>query len=202
LEANGFYLLYELAMNVLSNDHFSIFLDLSCHIMLHCCPKQQLPIDHVFSPIRYVLPQGYDYIVSNELLIAGMKRFILIGCFLFGNECFLDPPIAKDLDDMREKCRSALPSNERNGNTEQRVRPKSSITRTLSASKSSTCRPKLSKGSKSEKQLDEQQTLPKKKSSINGNKDRAVSTLDDLDEAEEDGIPLVEDEELDDEGMN
>jgi len=107
---------------------------------------------------------------------------------------------------MREQCRSALPSNERNcSNTEQRFRPKSSTTRILSASKSSTtstCRPKLSKGSKLEKQLVEQQTLPKKKSSINGNKDRAVSTLDDLDEAEEDGIPLVEDEELDDEGMN
>lgn len=71
LEANGFYLLYELAMNVLANDHFSSFLDLSCQVMLHCCPRQQLPIDTIFSPIRYTLPQGYDYIVSNELLSAG-----------------------------------------------------------------------------------------------------------------------------------
>jgi hypothetical protein len=72
LEANGFYLLYELTMNVLPNDSFCTFLDLSCQVMLHCCPKQQLPVDTVFSPIRYVLPQGYDYIVSNELLIASM----------------------------------------------------------------------------------------------------------------------------------
>lgn len=74
LEANGFYLLYELAMNVISNDHFSVFLDLSCQVMLHCCPKQQLPIDTIFSPIRYTLPQGYDYIVSNELLSAGRRK--------------------------------------------------------------------------------------------------------------------------------
>jgi hypothetical protein len=72
LEANGFYLLYELTMNVLPNDSFCTFLDLSCQVMLHCCPKQQLPVDTVFSPIRYTLPQGYDYIVSNELLIASM----------------------------------------------------------------------------------------------------------------------------------
>ena len=78
LEANGFYLLYELAMNVLPNDNFSIFLDLSCQVMLHCCPKQQLPIDTMFSPIRYVLPQNYDYIVSNELLIAGMNRKLVL----------------------------------------------------------------------------------------------------------------------------
>ena len=74
LEANGFYLLYELAMNVISNEHFSVFLDLSCQVMLHCCPKQQLPIDTIFSSIRYTLPQGYDYIVSNELLSAGKRK--------------------------------------------------------------------------------------------------------------------------------
>jgi hypothetical protein len=74
LEANGFYLLYELAMNVVSNEIFYPFLDLSCQIMLHCCPKQQLPIQTMFSPIRFVLPTGYDYIISNELLIAGRKR--------------------------------------------------------------------------------------------------------------------------------
>ncbi len=61
-------------MNVLSNENFCTFLDLSCQVMLHCCPKQQLPIDTIFSPIRYVLPQGYDYIVSNELLSAGRRR--------------------------------------------------------------------------------------------------------------------------------
>ncbi|CAF0810559.1 unnamed protein product [Rotaria sordida] len=189
LEANGFYLLYELAMNVLPNDNFCTFLDLSCQVMLHCCPKQQLPIDTIFSPVRYVLPQGYDYIVSNELLSA-------------------DPQIIKDLDDMREKCKSAVPSNERNSNSEQRIRPKSSMgsstTRASSASKSTTtttCRPKSSKGTKLDKKKVEQKTLSKKKSNTNGNKYRQVSGLDTngLDDVEETGIRLVEDEELDDE---
>ncbi|CAF2396050.1 unnamed protein product [Rotaria sp. Silwood2] len=189
LEANGFYLLYELAMNVLPNDNFCTFLDLSCQVMLHCCPKQQLPIDTIFSPVRYFLPHGYDYIVSNELLSA-------------------DPQIIKDLDDMREKCKSAVPSNERNSNTEQRVRPKSSMssstTRASSASKSTTttsCRPKSLKGTKLEKKKVEQKTLSKKKSNTNGNKYRQVSRLDTngIDDVEETGIRLVEDEELDDE---
>lgn len=78
LEANGFYLLFELAMNVLSNENFSTFLDLSCQVMLQCCPKQQLPIDTIFSPVRYTLPQGYDYIVSNELLSAGRWRRVRV----------------------------------------------------------------------------------------------------------------------------
>jgi hypothetical protein len=85
LEANGFYLLYELGMNVLSNDNFCTFLDLSCQVMLHCCPKQQLPIETIFSPVRYVLPQGYDYIVSNELLSSGIREF-----------CFRDKRFTKD----------------------------------------------------------------------------------------------------------
>lgn len=119
----------------------------------------------------------------------------------------LDPQIVKDLDDLREKCRSAVPTNERNGNAEQRVRPKSSMssstTRASSASKSSTSsssRPKSSKGTRVDKKLVEQQTVSKKKSNTNGNKHRQASTVDDhdLDEAEENGIRLVEDEELDD----
>lgn len=61
-------------MNVLTNDTFCTFLDLSCQVMLHCCPKQQLPIETLFSPVRYTLPQGYDYIVSNELLSAGKEK--------------------------------------------------------------------------------------------------------------------------------
>jgi hypothetical protein len=200
-------------MNVLPNDNFCTFLDLSSQVMLHCCPKQQLPIDTVFSPIRYVLPQGYDYIVSNELLIASMW-------FLYSNffkMICLDPQMVKDLDDLREKCKSALPTNERNSNAE-RVRPKSSMssstTRAPSASKSSTPqagRPKSSKGTRSEKQFVEQPTLAKKKTNANRNKhhhhhhlhNHQVPTLDDndLDEAEENGIRLVE-EELDDEGKN
>lgn len=191
LEANGFYLLYELGMNVLSNDTFCTFLDLSCQVMLHCCPKQQLPVENIFSPIRYVLPPGYDYIVSNELLSA-------------------DPQVIKDLDDMREKCKSALPTNDRNSNAEQRVRPKSSVssstTRASSASKPPNTiisRPKSSKGSKLDKKLVEQQSLSKKKSTTtNGTKHRNVTSIDDendLDESEENGIRLVDDEELDDE---
>ena len=74
-------------MNVLANENFAVFLDLSCQVMLHCCPKQQLPIDTIFSPVRYTLPQGYDYIVSNELLSAGewredvVKRWIAMDLF-------------------------------------------------------------------------------------------------------------------------
>jgi hypothetical protein len=122
---------------------------------------------------------------------------------------YLDPQIIKELDDMREKCKSAVSTNERNSNAEQRVRPKSSMssstTRASSTSKSSTvstCRPKSSKGTRLEKKLVEQQTLSKKKSHINGTKHRQISTIDDndLDEAEENGIRLVEDEELDDDG--
>jgi hypothetical protein len=193
-------------MNVLPNDSFSTFLELSCQVMIHCCPKQQLPIDTMFSPIRYVLPPGYDYIIANELLIAGMIKIVSRLFVLIYN---LDPQIIKDLDDMRERCKSALPSNDRNSNTEQRVRPKSSLssstTRASSTSKSSAtsvCRPKSSKGTRLEKKLVEQQTLSIKKSNRNGNKHRQVSTIDDndLDEAEETGIRLVEDEELDDDG--
>jgi hypothetical protein len=108
---------------------------------------------------------------------------------------------------MREKCKSAVPSNERNGNNEPRIRPKSSAgsstTRASSASRSSATslsRPKSSKGPRPEKKLVEPQTLSKKKTNTNGNKHRQISTLDDneLDEAEENGIRLVEDEELDD----
>jgi G3E family GTPase len=129
----------------------------------------------------------------------------------------LGPQMVKDLDDLREKCKSALPTNERNSNAEQRIRPKSSMssstTRASSASKSSAAqamRPKSSKGTRSEKKFVEPQTLPKKKSITNGNKHHhhhhhhhhQVSTMDDndLDEAEENGIRLVEEEELDDEG--
>jgi len=110
---------------------------------------------------------------------------------------------------MREKCKSAVPNNERNSNGEQRIRPKSSMssstTRASSASKSSAisaCRPKSSKGTRLEKKLAEQQTLSKKKWNINGTKRRQISTTDDndLDEAEENGIRLVEDEEIDDDG--
>jgi hypothetical protein len=110
---------------------------------------------------------------------------------------------------MRERCRSAVPPIERNSNTEQRIRPKSSMssstTRASSTTKSSTtssCRPKSSKGTRLEKKLVGQQTLSKKKSNTNGHKHRQVSTLheNELDEAEENGIRLVEDEELDDEG--
>lgn len=68
-------------MNILPNDSFCTFLDLSCQIMVTCCPKQQLPIDTVFSPVRYVLPQGYDYIVSNELLISGTNTIYVILLF-------------------------------------------------------------------------------------------------------------------------
>ncbi|UJR28214.1 hypothetical protein I4U23_009464 [Adineta vaga] len=178
LEANGFYLLHESALNVLQNDNFSTFLDLSCHIMLHCCPKQQLPIDNVFSPVRYVLPQGYEYVVANELFLAD-----------------LDPNLYKDFNDMREKSASALPPNEGNYSNEQRLRPKSSttsniITRVPSISKSSTVaasRPKSTKGTRSEKKSGESQGLTKKKSSLNENKDRQRSTIDDrdLDETEE-----------------
>lgn len=127
-------------------------------------------------------------------------------------EFILDPQIVKDLDDLREKCRSALPTNERNASAEQRLRPKSSMssstTRASSATKSSTSssssnRPKSSKGSRTDKKLPEQQTVSKKKSTTNGHKHRPVTTLDDndLDEAEENEIRIVEDEELDeDEG--
>jgi hypothetical protein len=135
-------------------------------------------------------------------------------CFIFFEIKWidLDPQIIKDLDDMREKCKSALPSNEKNSNTEQRIRPKSSMssstTRSSSAAKSSTTalpRPKSSRATRSEKKLvEQQQTLTKKKSKINGNKHHhaSVSTIEDneLDEAEETGIRLVEDGELDDDG--
>ncbi|CAF0963815.1 unnamed protein product [Adineta ricciae] len=182
LEANGFYLLHESAMNVLQNDSFTTFLDLSCHIMLHCCPKQQLPLENVFSPVRYVLPQGYDYIVSNELFMADS-----------------DPNMYKDTNETPEQSKSVIPT------SEQRVRPKSStasnvVTRVPSASKSSAvaaCRPKSTKGARAEKKPHDSQAVRKKKSSLNGLKDRQVSTIDD--EVDEESNSLVEDEELDDE---
>ncbi len=115
----------------------------------------------------------------------------------------LDPQIIKDLDDMREKCKSAFPSNERNSNGEQRIRPKSSmnssITRTPSTSRSSTNslnRPKSSKGPKLDKKLADQQTLSKKKSTTNGTKHRQDDN--DLDDTDENGIRMVDDEELED----
>ena len=113
----------------------------------------------------------------------------------------LDPQIIKDLDDMREKCRSALPANERNSNGEQRVRPKSSmnssITRTPSASRSSNnlaTRPKSSKGARAEKKLPDQQALARKKPTSNGSKHRQ----DELDDAEDNAIRMVDDEEIED----
>lgn len=126
-------------------------------------------------------------------------------------EIVLDPQIVKDLDDLREKCRSATSANERSSNGDPRLRPKSSLstslTRAPSASKSSSTsstRPKSSKGARAEKKPTEQQTTTKKKSTTNGHKHRPATTLDDhdLDENEENDIPLVEDEELDeDEGQ-
>ncbi|CAF0776542.1 unnamed protein product [Adineta steineri] len=191
LEANGFYLLYELAMNVLQNDNFSTFLDLSCHIMIHCCPRQQLPLENIFSPVRYTLPQGYDYIVTNELMNA-------------------EPEMCKESDDMREKSKLIFPPSEQNSPGEQRARPKSSsnsttttTARASSASKSSTTvttsnRLKSSKGPRSDKKSVES----KKKSNLNGNKQRQISTTlddNDPDETEEDTMGLAEDEEPDDE---
>ena len=128
---------------------------------------------------------------------------------------------------MRERCKSAVPTADRSNNGEQRMRPKSSlgsaITRTPSASKSvgtttptittatatammtTTVRPKSSK--KSEKKFSDPPALPKKKTTTmttttNGNKHRGVPIMPstDLDDADDNGIRLVDDEELDDEG--
>ncbi|CAF1527463.1 unnamed protein product [Didymodactylos carnosus] len=127
LEANGFYLLYELTMNVLTNDNYCTFLDLACQVMLRCCPKQNLPIESTFSPIKYQLPPGFEYIVFNEMLIA-------------------DPKVMKDLDDMRGKCKSALSSNEQQ-QQQQKFRPKSSMTLSTPATPPvKSLRPKSSKG--------------------------------------------------------
>ena len=108
--------------------------------------------------------------------------------------------MCKDTNEVPEQSKAVLPT------SEQRVRPKSSttsnvVTRVPSASKSSAvaaCRPKSSKGARAEKKPPESQALRKKKSSLNGLKDRQVSTIDD--EADEESNSLVEDEELDDEG--
>ncbi|CAF4587052.1 unnamed protein product, partial [Rotaria magnacalcarata] len=78
----------------------------------------------------------------------------------------------KDLDELREKCKSAIPTNERVSTADQRLRPKSSIgsaiTRSSSATKcvttASSVRPKSSKGTKLEKKKTEQKTVTKKKS--------------------------------------
>ncbi|CAF3080993.1 unnamed protein product [Rotaria socialis] len=189
LEANGFYLLYELALNVLPSDYSCTFVDLSCQVLLHCCPKQQLPIDSIFSPVRFNLPPGYDYIVSNELLSA-------------------DPQIVKDLDELREKCKSVIPTNERVSTADQRLRPKSSIGSAIARSSSATkcvttasIRPKSSKGTKLDKKKTEQKTVTKKRSVTNGTKYRQVPGLNgnNLDDPEDTGIRIVEDEELDDE---
>ena len=75
-------------------------------------------------------------------------------------------------------------------------------------------RPKSSKGTRSEKKFVEQQTITKKKTNPNGTKhhhhhhhhqhNHQVPTLEDneLDEAEENGMRLVEEEELDEDGIN
>lgn len=121
-----------------------------------------------------------------------------------------DPQITKDLDDLREKCRSAVPTNERNSATDPRLRPKSSMggqgARTSSATRTvppPASRPKSSKGAKLDKKKVESKTLSKKKTTTNGNKFRSVPGLNvnDLDDVEN-GIRLVDDEELDDEGNN
>ena len=147
-------------MNMLSNEQFSTFLDVACQIMLHCCPKQELPIEKIFSPVRFVLPQGYDYIVSNEIRIAGLSG----------------GPIS-DLDDLRDKCKSAVSSSERSSNGEQRVRPKSSSSVAMASG-----RARSGKGVK----FVEPQTPAKKKTTLNGRHRQQRTTL--------------EEEELDDEG--
>jgi len=124
-------------------------------------------------------------------------------------ETFLDPQFIKDLDDMREKCKSALPTNDRNSNSEQRVRPKSSVssstTRASPASKPSNTTMSRLKSSKNSKSVEQQSLSKKKTTTTNGAKHRSVTSIDDendLDDAEENGIRLVDDEELDDDGKH
>lgn len=146
---------------------------------------------------------------TNFSLLVGTHTLFILGSDVHLSRS-IDPQIIKDLDDMREKCRSAVPSADRNSNTEQRIRPKSSLssstTRASSASRpagaASSCRPKSFKGTKTEKKGTEPSTLTKKKLQTNGTKPRRRATVDnrDLDEAEESAIRLVDDEEMEDDG--
>ena len=125
-------------------------------------------------------------------------------------DLLLDRQNNKDLDDLREKCKSAVPTAERNLNSEARLRPKSSMNnsnkRASSASKSTataaTGRPKTCKGTKLDKKQTEVKPNAKKKTSTNGNKPRKISKLtsQDMDENGDNEIRLVDDEDLDEDG--
>jgi hypothetical protein len=109
---------------------------------------------------------------------------------------FLDPRTVKDLDDIREKCRSAIPNIDRHTTSEVRLRPNSSSLATGSRSKSG-------KGRKLEKNSSDQASTSKKRSKASGNKPCRVTinARNDEDDAEENQIRLVDEPELDDEGM-
>lgn len=78
------------------------------------------------------------------------------------------------------------------------------VTTTTTTTATTPSRPKSAKGKKAEKKKVESKGSPKKKSSLNGTKYRPLPALDanGLDDAEDGGMRLADDEELDEEGKN
>lgn len=134
-----------------------------------------------------------------------------------------DPQTVKDIENLREKCKSVITNAERTSSSENRFRPKSSmnsvLTRTPSMSRNSsttvaaaaastqssnvvTSRPRSCKGTRVDKKTSEKKTTTKRKpTTTNGQKPRRILKLEsqDLDDNE---IRLLDDDDLEEDGKN